>query len=234
MSSANATFSSPTQLSQTTGAVVSTPLTETAHHSPALAYGGGRLYLAWRETTFLTAGRLRFMYSTNGLTFNTSTKLEFNTRKSHYAPGLFYWADGTANGKLYLVWTEETGHLLNILVSADKGVTWASQSGYTVGGGNGPSLIGLPTSGTASAFDLHLMFANTDGLSNKNLSIMTADNAATAAFQLPHKMENIETQERLATTTWNSKAYVAWTDYNERPRLGRWSPGELVVYGKLQ
>jgi hypothetical protein len=82
-----------------------------------------------------------------------------------------------------------------------------------------------------SQTDLYMFFSNGNDVSNRNLAVMTAENATSSAFGYEHRMFDIETRLRPATAVFRGRAFTAWTDYSGRPWIGRYSPGELVAYG---
>jgi len=90
-------------------------LSETTNHGPALAFGNGKLFLAWNGLD----QRLMVSSSADGVTFTPAVRLAHTSSTS---PGLLF-----ANGKLFLVWrgTDAGGHL-NVIDSAD-GVTLANK-----------------------------------------------------------------------------------------------------------
>ncbi len=104
-------FPPPTDLSTFGGKAT---LSETTNHGPALAFGNGKLFLAWNGLD----QRLMVSSSADGVTFTPAVRLAHTSSTS---PGLLF-----ANGKLFLVWrgTDAGGHL-NVIDSAD-GVTFAN------------------------------------------------------------------------------------------------------------
>jgi hypothetical protein len=219
ISSVNANFSSPT--------TINLPTSETSDAGPALAFGNNRVFLAWKEPVL---GLLRIMSATaGGTTFGSKVStLEW----ANATPSLYY-----SGGKLYLAW-RDIDNYLNVMYSTDNGATFSTSTMTTYSNttiGSGPSLVGLPTSTpTGAVTDLYMMYSNDDAIFNESLLVATAENSVTTAFGYAHRMWNIETPAKPATTVWNGKAYVAYTDYNCHVWVGRWSPGELVAYGKIQ
>ena len=67
-------------------------LSETTNHGPALAFGNGKLFLAWNGLD----QRLMVSSSADGVTFAPAVRL---AHTSNTSPGLAF-----ANGKLFLVW----------------------------------------------------------------------------------------------------------------------------------
>jgi hypothetical protein len=203
---------------------------EGTNAGPGLAYGNSRVFVAYKES-FL--GQLRVAtldMSTNpaNVTFGNPVTLP---EYSDTTPELYY--SGT---RLYLVWRGTDGQFY-VTYSSDNGATWPAGNRKTITyafGGSGPSMVGLPTSAVGgSQTDLFLFFANGNQFTNQNLSVMTAENSVITTFGYEQRMFSIETTDNPSTTVLNGNAYVAWSDYSSRPWIGRYSPGELVAYGKI-
>jgi hypothetical protein len=182
--------------------------------APALAAGGGRLFVAWR-----TGGALHVARA-------DASADRFEAAQTFAEPGFGSPSLAFVDGKLLLAWATLEGRLVVAEVSASG---LGARRVVDESSGAGPALVGARSSG-ARAADLHLFWAA--GHEPLTLNVRTADEGAAFSYKLPFEDE---TSERPAAASVGARLFVAWRDDSPAHHLhvARYNPGELSVYGLL-
>src|SRR6266516_1304554 len=166
-------------------------LSESSPFGPALAFGNGRLYLAWADTNH----SLNVLSSIDGVNFTNKVTLG-DTSVS--APALSF-----INGTLYLLWCgRDNNHSLNIMESKD-GMTFTNKVTF-----NDSSDVHLAMVAMIKQSGLLLAWTGRD--SKHHLNLRFGGDIHSLSNKLTY-MYGEESTAGPALATFNEKIYVGWT-----------------------
>lgn len=194
---------------------------------PALTFGEGRLFLAFRSGV---DGQLKLLTSTDGLHFESSSELSIDeATDGNNSPGLFF-----ANGTLYLYWVNPDRRIV-LLKSNDEGRSFSERILLDVTSAYRPAFAAILQPGR-SLPDYALFWVDTDQYEgNAPLTVSTAEDADVNAIGRPFRMFTDFGWRSLTATTFRGGTYVAWTGppvFNH-PNVARYDSGGIAAYGVI-
>lgn len=195
---------------------IATVLGESSPFAPALAFGGGRLYLAWVGTD--PNRSLNVAWSIDGgTTFGGKVTL---VESATTAPALTF-----LGGQLHLLWVgTDPSHSLNRVVSTDGGATFGGKTMLADNSDHRPALV-------ARALQTDLFWTGRD--SNQSLNLLVSD-AAAQTFENKATYDD-GSVDGPAAAFFRGRVRIGWTgtDPSNRLNVAVVSSGELAVYGLL-
>ena len=195
------------------------PFEGPARTGPALAYGNGRLFLAWH-----TDSGLEVVSGVEGAEFDLATRVTLEGYHSWSAPLLAYQA-----GKLYLASADYDGHV-NLFVSTDEGAHWAEPSLLPMLSAGHPALVSFEDDEPEQV--LFWTSALSSGASEGQIAAATRPGFA-GDFSRLHVFQEDSAQRSVSAAFFRGSAYIAWmgTGGAPQPNVARYSTGGLVTYG---
>jgi hypothetical protein len=191
---------------------------------PALAFGDGKLFMAWKARG---STQLRVLASTvdgAGASYTVEHETTLD-ETSQLPPALLH-----AAGKLYLAWVGADARL-NVVTSNDGGQTFGSKITLAYTSAVRPALAALASVGSAGP-DLHLLFS--DEQRARVLSAISADDGDLRSFAANVPILDETTAFSPAAVMWKGSVIVAWATTDAlRLKLARYTTGELLGYGLL-
>jgi hypothetical protein len=222
-SSDHPSFSKPTYLTQRTAGGDPVPLFYYSTTAPALAYGNGRLFLAYHR-----GAELRVLTSKDGISFDTESLLTFPGQAGYRAPMLSY-----VNGKLYLIMTS-TSDEMRLFVSSDDGASFAGPTPLSGRSTGHPALLAFDQEGS-SAPDLQLAWADTssEGGEKGRIKLASVSDGNFQQLTRIHALQAEQAQYSVTAAKFRGAWYFAWLgiDGATHPNVARYTPGELITYG---
>ncbi|HET9959985.1 MAG TPA: hypothetical protein VFQ61_36080 [Polyangiaceae bacterium] len=222
--SSDALFSSYESLGQRDSEGEIAPLELKAASPLALAFGHGRLFMAWYDEA-----HLRFISSSDGIAFDLSTLREFPEFFAFHAPVLTY-----QDGNLFLVSTTTDGSV-HLLVSNDDGATFAEPITLPMSSNGHPALLWDTLTGADAPPSYTWLWsaksASTDGV----LSASTGLAGDYTSFTGTRALGAIRTHPSISAARFKGAWHIAWLNLADSlPNVARYSSGELVTYGLKQ
>ena len=190
--------------------------------APALAYGGGKLFLA-----FTNEGALSVISSRDGLAFDLESRVTIPNQQSFAAPALAYH-----DGKLYLV-TTNYEHQMSLYVSSDQGAHFEGPTLLPTVSSGHPALMWSSPESSLGA-DVHLMWADAPaGTTRGRIKVMNAARGDLKAFSRTHEFAPEEAEGSISSALFRGAWHFAWMGVGDQthPNVARYTSGELVTYG---
>lgn len=198
------------------------PLELVAETSPALIWGGGRLFLAWNYE-----GVTRVISSHDGVAFDLDSLVKIPTQAGYSPPALAY-----AGNKLYLVSIAEDRQM-SLYISSDQGAHFQSPQALPMRSAAHPAFMWANPEGSTEP-DFMLMWGDTPSDRTwGGIKVATAPRGDAHAFARTHEFVNEGAQGGIAAARFRGAWYFAWTGVHDQnhPNVARYTAGELVTYG---
>jgi len=224
-SSDHPSFVNPTYLTQRTASADPVLLNSYATTAPALAYGNGRLFLAYHR-----GAELRVLTSKDGSSFDTESLLVFAGQLGYRAPLLSY-----ANGKLYLIMTSSSEEM-RLFVSSDDGASFDGPIALSTKSTGHPALLTFDSQQEGSSDpELQLAWADTssDGADVGRIKLATVSDGNFQQLSRVHALQAEQAQYSVSAAKFRGAWYLAWLGIEgaTHPNVARYTPGEIISYG---
>jgi hypothetical protein len=187
-------------------------LNETSVGGPALAFGNGRLFLAWTEAE----GWLNVMSSADAVHWLTPPVGHTLAYQSASAPALAF-----INGSLFLLWSDFNDHRLNVARSVD-GVHWIEQWAFNETSSFAPAM----------ALDEDTPFLCWSQGGDQRLSQMTPRDGDPHHFT-DKRTFRYQTGGGPALSEFQHRMYVGWAGTDGQLYAAVLSLGGVSAYGLL-